>query len=53
MILHYRGDLRGRVEGQTVGPNTSGAYYLIVSTQYDAATGLTTARLRYAGRASC
>lgn len=50
MILHYRGDLRGQIEGQTVGPNTSGAYYVIVSTEYDAATDLTTAHVRYAGR---
>jgi hypothetical protein len=47
-ILHYRGDLSGRIEGQVVGPTMAGEWLAVDETSYDPEVGLTTARLRYA-----
>lgn len=44
--LHYPGDLRGKIEGQVVGPNLFGEYFVIAETDYD--DNRTTARVRFA-----
>lgn len=46
--LHYRGDLRGQIEGQTLGPNLLGEHLTIVAVTYDADADRSTAHLRYA-----
>lgn len=46
--LHYPGDLRGKIEGQVVGPGMLPERYTILSTDYDEARDLTTAHLGYA-----
>lgn len=46
--LHYRGDLRGRIEGQVVGPNRMGEWFVIAATDYNPDTDRTTARVRFA-----
>lgn len=46
--LNYSGDLRGRIEGQVVGPNRLGELFVILSTSYDDTSGTTTAHLNYA-----
>lgn len=45
--LNYRGDLRGRVEGQLVGPNRMGEVFVIVATEFDAEADRTTARVAF------
>jgi hypothetical protein len=47
-VLHYRGDLTGRIEGQVVGPTTAGEWLAVDETSYDPKTDMTTARFRYA-----
>jgi hypothetical protein len=46
--LHYRGDLRGRIEGQVVGPNVFGELFVIAATDYEAERDRTVARVRFA-----
>jgi hypothetical protein len=46
--LHYRGDLRGRIEGQVVGPNAFGELFVIAATEYDERRDRTVARVRFA-----
>jgi hypothetical protein len=46
--LHYRGDLRGLVEGQVLGPSTVRESYVVLATDYDPATDTTTAHCAYA-----
>lgn len=46
--LRYRGDLRGRIEGQVVGPNRMREWFVILETEYDPKTNLTTARVGFA-----
>lgn len=43
----YPGDVTSDV-GRVVGPNTTGEYLVMEEATYDPATGLTTARFRYA-----
>jgi hypothetical protein len=46
--LHYRGDLRGHIEGQVLGPNTLREWFVILATDYDPDTDRTTAHCGYA-----
>lgn len=46
--LNYPGDLRGQIEGQVVGPNLLGEWFVIAETEYDEASDRTTAKVRYA-----
>ncbi|WP_146605123.1 hypothetical protein [Jiangella anatolica] len=46
--LNYPGDLRGKIEGQVVGPNRMGELFVIRATEYNAETDVTTAHLAYA-----
>jgi hypothetical protein len=46
--LHYRGDLRGRIEGQVLGPSSLREWFVILATDYDPDTDRTTAHCGYA-----
>jgi hypothetical protein len=46
--LHYRGDLRGRIEGSVLGPSTVREMFVILRTEYDPVTDTTTAHCAYA-----
>ena len=45
--LHYNGDLRGKIEGQIVGPNRMGELFTICQTEYDAERDKTVAFVRF------